>query len=180
MSRFLAEAFMAVVLIGFGFSTLWYHDLYEQEQEKTVKALEKVSTLQEQITAAEANKPENLTIQANEFIKLLFASGEKDPQAHKKALSSLVTEKAYRELTKEPSEAHSEATGHLEGMKSEADIKESIYNRVSSTEGKVVVKFEHVLSKDGSVSKTLNEAVISLQYEADQWKVSEWELKPLF
>lgn len=183
MNKLILGIITGVVLAGALVTTILYHDLYKQEQVKVAKAEEQIIKLTDLVEANKKNTETELNNSAANFIEYLFrADEEADPAIKTKTLLSLTTGKAHTELSETEEHEHeddTEHTGDLEGFKSEAQIQDSVYNRLSETKGKVVIEFEHLLTKDGNTSKTVNQATIKLQYVKGEWKVYEYDIKPL-
>ncbi|MDW7617376.1 hypothetical protein SC499_22505 [Peribacillus simplex] len=173
------NAVIALVVIGLVITSLLYHDMYQQEQEKTLKSEREVVRLQKVVEANERNTPQELNETANKFIETMFAPDQNNPNTTKKALLSLTTGEAQRRLTETDKDVLTEDTNDLEGFKSKAVINESVYNWIGSRDGKVIVNFEHWLTKGGSTDKTVNEATIKIHYVDGKWKVSEYKINPL-
>lgn len=179
MNKYILGIIAGVVFVGTVVTAVLYHDLYKQQQKKTEVALAQIEKLNELVEANKQNNDSNLSDGATEFIKLLFHSEGNKSTRDVKGLLSLTTGNAYRELTESQSKTHWGHKDHLEGFKSEAHVKDSVYNRVSETEGKVIVEFEHWLTKDGSTAKTVNRAEIQMKYVKGKWKVSGYEIEQL-
>lgn len=170
---------IALVVIGLVITSLLYHDMYQQEQEKAIKSEREVVRLQKVVEVNERNTPQELNETANKFIETMFAPDQINPNTTKKALLNLTTGEALRRLTETDKDVLTEDTSDLEGFESKAVINESVYNRIGSKDGKVIVNFEHWLTKDGSTDKTVNEATITIHYVDGEWKVSEYKINPL-
>jgi Tfp pilus assembly protein FimV len=179
MQKLLINAAVALVIIGLGITSLLYHDMYEKEQEKAIKREREVVRLQKVVEANERNTPQELIETSTKFIETMFAPDPNNPTANKKALLSLTTGEAHRRLTKTDKDVHTEDMSDLEGFESKAVINESVYNRIGSQDGKVIVSFEHWLTKDGVTDKTVNEATVTIHYVDGEWKVSEYKINQL-
>lgn len=167
------------VLIGLIIGNVWFHDLYQTEKESAAAAQKEIKKLESVIEASKNNKSENLTEPATEFINLVFTFGSESQQENADAILSHTTGKAYSELKETPNKAHDNHPEHLEGFESESHIIDTLYNKTSNSEGKVIVKFEQWLSKDGNVAKTVNEAELQMKYVKGEWKVAEYKITPL-
>lgn len=179
MNKLIINTVITLIVIGLGITSLLYHDMYKQEQEKAIKSEREVVRLQKVVEANERNTPKELIETSNKFIETLFGPNQNNPKSTKKALLSLTTGEAHRRLTQTDKDVHTEDTSELEGFESKAVINESVYNRIGSQDGKVIVTFEHWLTKDRSTDKTVNEATVTIHYVDGEWKVSEYKIEPL-
>ncbi|MDF9763813.1 Tfp pilus assembly protein FimV [Peribacillus simplex] len=179
MKKLMITAVMVLVVIGLGITSLLYHDMYQQEREKAIKSEREVVRLKKVVEANERNTPKELIETSNKFIETMFAPDPNNPKSTKKTLLILTTGEAHRRLTKTDKDVHAEDKNDLEGFESKAVINESTYNRIGSQDGKVIVSFEHWLTKDGSTDKTVNEATVTIHYVDGKWKVSEYKIEPL-
>lgn len=179
MNKVMMYAVGVLLVIGLGVTSILYHDMYKQEQEKLRKSEREVAHLQEVVEANEKNTPQELVKTSTKFIETMFAYDPNNPNSAETDLLSLTTGEAHRRLSDTDTEAHEEDMGDLEGFESKAVIKDSVYNRISSTDGKVIVNFEQWLTKDGSTDKTVNEATVTITFKDGKWKVSDYKINPL-
>jgi hypothetical protein len=179
MKKIILSATAVIVVIGLGVGVVWYHDLYKQEQEKTSQAREEIKKFEKIVEANEKNTDQELTNVATNFITLIFNKSENDDATNQAELLRITTGNVYSRLTQDAKEPVWGDMEGLEGFNSEAHIIESFYNRTNNTKGQVKVQFEQWLSKGGLTDKTVNEAIIQLEYVEDQWKVYQFEIKPI-
>lgn len=179
MKKIILSIAAVILVIGLGVAVVWYKDLYEKEQVKTERSNEEIKKLEQIVEANKKNTDQELTEVANNFIALMFNKSEKEDMTNQTELMRLTIGNANSGLTQNTKEPVSSDMEGLEGFKSEAHIIESFYNRTDSTKGEVKVQFEQWLSKDGLTDKMVNEATIKLEYVEDEWKVYEFEIKPL-
>lgn len=167
------------MIIGLGFTSLWFHDSYKSSQAKLKEVQAENIELKEIIEANDHNTDEELTKVSNEFITMMFKSPASDVKKHQKEMLSLTIGKASNGLRESINQPVTGEMESLEGFISDVKIINSFYNRIDDTKGSVKVQFEQELSKDGSASKTLNEAVLKLEYVKDEWKIYEYQIIPL-
>ncbi|USK72642.1 hypothetical protein [Peribacillus asahii] len=179
MKKVIAGIIGGLAVVGLIFTTVLYHDLYNKEKEKNVAIEKDLKHLQEVVEADQKNSPAELTKTANKFIDTMFSSKDDNPKKSVNTLLSLTTGKAYRELTKKENGSYEGNLAELEGFESTVSIKDSIYNKVSSKKGKVVVEFEITTTANGETAKTLNKATVYLKYVKGAWKISNYRLEIL-
>ena len=179
MNKLLKHAAITLIVIGLGITSLLYHDMYGQEKEKAMKYEREVARLQKVVEANERNTPQELIETSTKFIETMFGPDQNNPKSTKKALLGLTTGEAHGLLSKTDKDVHTEDMSDLEGFESKAVINESVYNRIGSQDGKVIVSFEHWLTKDGKTDKTVNEATVTIRYVDGEWKVSEYKINQL-
>ncbi|MED3564484.1 hypothetical protein, partial [Bacillus xiapuensis] len=162
MKKLIISSLAVLLFLALVITTVWYHDLYKKEQEKVAAANVEINKLTRVVEANKSNNSETLAKTANKFITFLFENDNNHALSHKKALLSMTTGEAYRRLTESKNESDKANTSLVEGFKSEAVVKNAVYNKISLTKGKVIVVFEHLLTKDGTTTKTLNQAEVHM------------------
>lgn len=177
MNKIILGIVAGLLIVGLGVSTLWYHDLYKQTLASQETAYNKIIELEEVIEANNQNTDEQLTKVANQFVTLLFSS-DKDLEKRQNSILSLTIKNANKTLEESYKSSQMENMESLEGFTSSVEVKESFYNRVDDNKGVVKIQFEQSLTKDGSTAKTVNEAIIELEYVNDEWKIYEYKINP--
>lgn len=179
MKKLIAGIIGGLAVVGLIFTTVLYHDLYIKEKEKNVAVEKDLKHLREVLEADRENSPAELTKTANKFIDTMFSSKEDNPEKSMNTLMRMTTGKAYRELTKTQSGSYEGNLAELEGFESTVSIKDSIYNKISSKKGKVIAEFEITTTANGETAKTLNKAIVDLEYVKGTWKISNYKLEIL-
>lgn len=171
---------LVAVVFCLSVSSLIFYDQWQEAKRQLAESKIDIKIKEKEIEALNSNREQDLNKVASKFVTELFTYNPEQGSKAFERVSKLVTGKAKVKLNEKPQEDTDGYFGAIQkDITSAVEVTDAQYNKTGNESAAVVVKFEQVITLDGSTAKTLNEMKVQLKYIQGRWKVEDYELKQI-